>query len=156
MPELTRLGHVGLYCEDPAKMRDFYAGILGLKIMEEIPARGVVFLTSDTAWEHHELALFPATGDNKPTQFLQQVSFKVGSMDDLRGFYHRLQEEQVHIESTVTHGFSCSVYFRDPEENRVEIYYTTGFATSPPVNDHIDLDKSNEELMAISGSYPTR
>ncbi len=156
MAELKRLGHVGLYCEDTTKMRDFYAGLLGLEIMEEIPTRGVCFLTSDTSWEHHELALFPAGGDVQPTQFLQQVSFKVGSMDDLREYYHRLQENRVTIETTVTHGFSCSIYFRDPEDNRVEIYYTTEFNTSPPVNEHIDLDQSNEELLAFAGSFPTR
>ena len=156
MPQITRLGHVGLYCEDTAKMRDFYTSIMGLKIMEEIPSRGVVFLTSDPSWEHHELALFPANEQNRPTQYLQQVSFKVDNVDDLREFYHRIQEQEVPIDSTVTHGFALSVYFFDPEQNRVEIYFATGFATSPPVNQHVDLDQSTEELMAISGSFPTR
>ncbi|MBQ10820.1 MAG: glyoxalase [Planctomyces sp.] len=156
MPEITRLGHVGIYCEDPIKMRDFYTSIVGLQISEEIPARGVCFLTSNTDYEHHELALFPASGANQPTQYLQQVSFKVGNLDHLREYFHRLQKENVQIESTVTHGFSCSIYFKDPEDNRVEIYYTTGFNTSPPVNEHIDLDTSNEDLMSVAGSFPTR
>ena len=47
------------------------------------------------------------------------------------------------------------IYFFDPEDNRVEIYYTTGYKTSPPVNQHIDLGKdSNEDLMALAGSFP--
>ena len=80
MAELKRLGHVGLYCEDTTKMRDFYVGILELKIMEEIPSRGVCFLTSDPAWEHHELALFPAGGDVQPTQFLYQFGLKAAAL----------------------------------------------------------------------------
>jgi catechol 2,3-dioxygenase-like lactoylglutathione lyase family enzyme len=66
MPEISRLGHVGLYCADTNKCADFYTNIMGLQVMETIPARGVYFLTSDPSREHHELALFPASGQNQP------------------------------------------------------------------------------------------
>ncbi|MFQ6030789.1 MAG: VOC family protein [Dehalococcoidia bacterium] len=156
MPQISRLGHVGLYCEDTDKCADFYTNIVGLKVMEQIPARGVYFLTSNTSWEHHELALFPASGQNQPTKYLQQVSFKVDNVDDLREYYHRIKENNVRLDQTVTHGFALSMYFYDPEDNRVEIYYTTPYQTSPPVNVEIDLDASNEELLALAASFPQR
>src|SRR5262249_57482894 len=55
---------------------------------------------------------------------VQQVSFKVQNLDDVRAFYHRLQQEGLRIDRTVIHGIACSVYFYDPEDNRVELYYT--------------------------------
>ena len=35
MPGITGLGHVGLFCEDLDKMRDFYSGFMGLTITDE-------------------------------------------------------------------------------------------------------------------------
>jgi catechol-2,3-dioxygenase len=77
-------------------------------------------------------------------------------VDDLRDFYNRLQENNVRIDQTVTHGFALSVYFFDPEDNRVEIYYTTPYNTSPPVNVQVDLNSSTDELLELSGSFPQR
>jgi catechol-2,3-dioxygenase len=84
---------------------------------------------------------------------LNQVSFIVKSMDDLREFYHRLQEEGLRIERTVTHGISCSIYFYDPEDNRVELYYKTGYSVRQPLGEHIDLDKPSEEVLAFAKSF---
>jgi len=66
------------------------------------------------------------------TQYVQQVSFIVKDMDGLREFYHRLQDEGLRIDRTVTHGISCSIYLFDPEDNRVELYYKTGFNVRRP------------------------
>src|SRR6185369_13235809 len=101
MPEISGLGHVGLFCHDLPKMRDFYARVLGLTISDE----------------HLELALVQAREPGQKTHNVQQVSFKVKSLDDVRSFYHRLQREGMKIDRTVTHGIACSVYFFDPEDN---------------------------------------
>jgi hypothetical protein len=88
------------------------------------PAAGTIcFLSADPEAEHHELAL--AKDPAQKTHNVQQVSFKVQRLDDVRAFYHRLQAEGLRIGRTVTHGIACSVYFFDPEDNRVELYYTT-------------------------------
>ena len=65
-------------------------------------------------------------GERLKTQGVGQVSFVVKSVDDLREFYHRLQQEEVRIARTITHGISLSIYFYDPEDNYVELYYKTG------------------------------
>ena len=46
MPEITGLGHVGLYCHDLGTMRDFYARVLGLTISDEDLERGICFLSA--------------------------------------------------------------------------------------------------------------
>jgi catechol 2,3-dioxygenase-like lactoylglutathione lyase family enzyme len=153
MPHVSRLGHVGLYCNDLERMRDFYARVLGLTITDEDLERGICFLSADPEAEHHELALVRAPDATHKTQHVQQVSFKVASMDDVRAFYHRLQDEGLRIDRTVTHGIACSVYFFDPEDNRIELYYTTPYKIRQPLGHTIDLDDSDDELLAVSKSF---
>jgi len=153
MPEITGLGHVGLYCHDLGKMRDFYSRVLGLTISDEDRQRGICFLSAAPEAEHHELALAQAKEPGQKTQNVQQVSFKVKSLDDVRAFYHRLQDAGMRIDRTVTHGIACSVYFYDPEDNRIELYYTTPYNVRQPFGEHIDLDRPNEELLAFAQSF---
>jgi catechol 2,3-dioxygenase len=147
------LGHVGLYCHDLGKMRDFYAGVLGLAITDEDLDRGICFLSAQPDAEHHELALAQAREPGQKTQHVQQVSFKVKSLDDVRAFYHRLQDAGMRIERTITHGIACSVYFFDPEDNRIELYYTTPYKVRQPLGENIDLDRPDAELLAFAQSF---
>ena len=152
MPTITGLGHVGLYCHDLGTMRDFYSRVLGLTISDENLERGICFLSANPEAEHHELALVQTKNRAQKSQYVQQVSFKVKSLDDVRAFYHRLQDTGMKIDRTVTHGIACSVYFYDPEDNRVELYYTTPYKVRQPLGEPIDLDRPDEELMAFAQS----
>src|SRR2546426_514504 len=100
MPEISGLGHVGLFCNDLPKMRDFYARVLGLTISDENLERGICFLSAAPDAEHHELALVRAKEPAQKTHNVQQVSFKVKRLDDVRAFHHRLQKEGVKIDRT--------------------------------------------------------
>ena len=153
MSEISGLGHVGLYCHDLKRMREFYSGVLGLTISDEDPGRGVCFLSAAPESEHHELVLAQAREPTQKTHNVQQVSFKVKSLDGVRALYHRLQEEGMKIDRTVTHGNACSVYFFDPEDNRVELYFTTPYRVRQPMGEHIDLDRPDAELLAFAQSF---
>jgi catechol 2,3-dioxygenase-like lactoylglutathione lyase family enzyme len=153
MPQISRLGHVGLFCQDLMTMRRFYSQVMGLTITDEDLDRGIVFLSADPEAEHHELALARAKDPAQKTRNVQQISFKVHSLDDVRAFYHRLQQEGLRIDRTVTHGIACSVYFYDPEDNRIELYYTTPYKVRQPLGEVIDLDKPDEELLAFAQSF---
>lgn len=153
MSEISGLGHVGLYCQDLKRMREFYSGVLGLTISDEDPGRGVCFLSAAPESEHHELVLAQAKEPGQKTRNVQQLSFKVKSLDGVRAFYHRLQKDGLKIERTVTHGNACSVYFFDPEDNRVELYFTTPYRVRQPIGEHIDLDRPDAELLAFAQSF---
>ena len=83
----------------------------------------------------------------------QQVSFKVKSLAAVRDFYHRLKKDGVKIDRTVTHGNACSVYFYDPEDNRLELYFTTPYQVRQPMGEQIDFDRSDAELLALAQSF---
>ena len=75
------------------------------------------------------------------------------SLDDVRAFYHRLKLAGMQIDRTITHGIACSVYFYDPEDNRIELYYTTPYKVRQPLGEPIDLDQPDDELLAFAKSF---
>ena len=72
MPAVTSLGHLGIYCQDLGKMRDFYNRFMGMTITDEDLNRGICFLSADPENEHHELALAKLPDSGHPTQYLQR------------------------------------------------------------------------------------
>jgi catechol-2,3-dioxygenase len=151
MPEIGALGHVGIYADDLMKQRDFYTRVIGLKIADEdLEGRGMTFLSADPEREHHEFVLMKGRAASSDTNVVQQISFIVPSIDDLRDFYHKLQAEDVRIDRIVSHGNALGMYFFDPEGNRIELYYKTGFPVPQPHGDPIDLEASNEELLDLA------
>ena len=150
MPQITGLGHVGLFCNDLMKMRDFYSRVMGLTITDEDLERGICFFSADPEAEHHELALAQAKEPAQKTRSVQQVSFKVKSLDDLKALHRRLQAEHMPIERFVSHGISLGLYAYDPEGNRLELYYKTGFKVPQPLGEPVDIEASNEELLATA------
>ncbi|MCH8893616.1 MAG: VOC family protein [Chloroflexi bacterium] len=151
MPRIESLGHVGIYAEDLMKQRDFYTRVLGLTISDEdLEERGMTFLTADKDREHHEFVLMKGRVTRDDAKVIQQISFIVPSLDDLKEFHVRLLEEGVKIDRIVSHGIAFGMYFFDPEGNRIELYVRTPYKVPQPLGDVIDLSMSNEELEEIA------
>ena len=51
---------------------------------------------------------------------------------------------------TATHGNAVSIYFRDPEGNRLEVFMDTPWYCEQPLREPIDLDQSDEAVMAAA------
>ena len=148
MPQTTGLGHVGIYTQDLMKMRDFYTRVIGLKVADEdLDGRGMCFLSSDPIAEHHEFVLMKGRQAPEDIQLVQQISFKVPTIQDLREYKQMIEDENLKIDRIVSHGNAFGMYFFDPEGNRVELYYRTGFPVPQPHGEPIDLSRSDEELL---------
>ena len=50
------------------------------------------------------------------------MAWQLGSFEELRDAYRELKTMGVPIEGTIEHNVTRSVYFRDPDGNRVELY----------------------------------
>ena len=121
MIQARRLGHIVLSVRDAARSRDFYTRTLGLKVAHE--SKGMVFLSFGR--EHHDLALFQlATGETPDATQpgVHHMAWQLGSFEELRLAYQELRAIGVPVESTIEHNVTRSVYFRDPDGNRVELY----------------------------------
>jgi catechol-2,3-dioxygenase len=122
---------------------------MGLSVADEdLEGRGMVFLSTDPVAEHHEFVLMKGRMTSDDARVIQQISFKVGSIDDMRAFKARIEAEDLPIERIVSHGNAFGMYFFDPEGNRLEVYYKTGFPVPQPHGDPLDLDKTDAELLA--------
>jgi catechol 2,3-dioxygenase-like lactoylglutathione lyase family enzyme len=150
MLAVKELGHVGLYCTDVQKSQDFYTRILGLTVTDAHPEGHIIFLSAQPESEHHELALCPGRDAPPGAKVVQQVSFIVNDLSDLKQFHARLKAEGVRIRSVVNHGISLAIYFYDPDENVVEVYAKTPYKIPQPYAEDIDLDLDDEQLMKIA------
>lgn len=106
------------------------------------------FLSSDPVSEHHEFVLIQGRNAAEKTQLVQQISFKVPNIQDLRESKQMIEEENLKFGQIVSHGNAFGMYFFDPEGNRVELYYRTGFPVSQPHADPLDLSRSDKELLS--------
>ena len=145
MIQARKLGHVVLNVRDAERSRDFYTRTLGLKVAYESP--GAVFLSFGV--QHHDLALFQlATGEarGEAQPGLHHVAWQLGSFQELQAAHRELRALGIAVESTVEHNVTRSVYFPDPDGNRVELYcdmVENGFEAMQsvgPKRDPLDLD----------------
>jgi catechol 2,3-dioxygenase-like lactoylglutathione lyase family enzyme len=141
--------HVGIYVRDIAAMVDFYVRFLGLLETDRgtLPLPGeptIVFLSRDPR-EHHQIALVSGRGDGSST--VNQLSFDVASLADLREIQATLTKEGIGPTFAINHGISWSVYTHDPEGNMIELYVHSPWYVPQPVVDPLDLSRSDEEIV---------
>ncbi len=141
--KVTGLGHVGLYVADMPTMLDFYTNVLGMTMTDRGGDR-IVFLSARPDQEHHELALASATDQKTEAG---QVSFHVETLQDLKAVYRKVKAYGCSFDRIVSHGIAFGAYFRDPEDNRVEVYWATGIDYPQPFGQPIDLEASDEALL---------
>jgi catechol 2,3-dioxygenase len=154
----ARLAHMGIFVRDREKMVKFYTDVLGLMITDEgDPGSGtyLTFMSADPD-EHHQVVL--VTGRPEDTGFnpINQVSFLVESLEQLREVHRRALEHGATAMRTVSHGNAWSAYFLDPEGNRLEAYLHTPFYVPQPHGEPLDLDKSDDEILHATEAACTK
>ncbi|HAJ01216.1 MAG TPA: glyoxalase [Dehalococcoidia bacterium] len=146
MGRISGLSHVGVFVKDLDEMTKFYCDTLGLTESHRNEDR-MVFLTADIEKEDHEVVL--VRGRDGDSKIIQQLSFRVGTIDDVRAFYQTFQETGVPIQQTVSHGAGASCYFYDPEGNRIEVFADIMVEGGRGYSGPIDLDQSADDLATL-------
>ena len=147
MPKVSSLGHIGLHVTDFPKMLDFYTRVLGFTVTDENPAGPSCFLSAQPGVEHHEILLTSGRVTAEGTKLLQQLSMHVDSVADLKAFHKVFQEEGVKEERIVTHGNTASIYFWDPENNYLEVYYAIPVDFPQPFGEPIDIEQDDDAIL---------
>lgn len=145
-PSIARLGHVGIHCKDLQRQKAFYRDVIGLQVTNEDPDIGMVFLSARPEEEDHELLLCSGR-EVDDVLLLQQMSWRCNSLEDVIGYYQLLKQHGAKFDMIVSHGNAVGVYFRDPEDNRLEIYWATGLNARQPYLEKVDLDEPPDEIM---------
>jgi catechol-2,3-dioxygenase len=146
-PPSVSFSHIGIFVTDIAKMTDFYARFLGFTVTDrgKLGDTDLVFLSRDPR-EHHQIVLVAGRPERTPFNVVNQISFRVDGLQSLRELHHRLASEPVTDIAPVTHGNALSVYFRDPEGNRIELFIDTPWHVTQPYRVPMDLSLSDEAL----------
>lgn len=144
------LSHVGIFVTDLPRMVDFYTGFLGFAESDRgATANGgeIVFMTRDPR-EHHQFVMATGRPADLPYNIVNQLSFRVDSLDTLRELQRSLKDEHATELGPVSHGNALSVYLHDPEKNRVELLIDTPWYVPQPCRLPVDLSLPDDELWA--------
>jgi catechol-2,3-dioxygenase len=148
MPTVNSLGHIGLYVDDLDAMTTFYTAFLGLTVTDR--SDWIVFLSAQPESEHHELVLIGReSADEGRGSAVQQMSYPVDSWEDLQEFHRQIVDRGYTIDRILNHGIAIGCYFRDPENNPIEIYWPTGRDYPQPCGQSIDMTLSSEQVSEL-------
>ncbi len=141
--------HMGLYVRDIGAMEGFYTRVLGFTATDRgaLGTVQLVFLSRDPG-EHHQIVLASGRPETLPFNVINQISFRVPDVAALRHFHHAIQTERVSDIAPVTHGNAISLYFRDPEGNRIELFCDTPWYCAQPCREAVDFASTDEQILA--------
>ena len=140
-----------MFVTDIARMEDFYTRVLGFTVSDrgELETQrgrlNFVFLSRDPR-EHHQIVMASGRPQDLPFNPINQISFRMAEFAGLREMHRRLVEEKVKELHPVSHGNALSVYFHDPEGNRVELFVDTPWYVVQPLRIPMDMSLSDKEL----------
>jgi catechol 2,3-dioxygenase len=125
MARINKVGHVVLAVRNPEASAKFYVEALGMELMRFMPEFQMAFLSFGT--RDHDIALIKAPEDAPlGSQGLSHTALEIeGGEEELRQLYRRLLDYGARVEFTADHGLSKSLYFFDPDGNRLELFFPT-------------------------------
>jgi catechol 2,3-dioxygenase len=149
-PGSLALSHMGLYVRDLDRMASFYKDVLGFTQTDKgnLGPVQLIFLSRDPA-EHHQIVLASGRPIEATYSVVNQLSFRVQDLPTLKYVHSSaLEESDVTDMVAVSHGNAISIYFRDPEGNRIEIFLDTPWYCEQPLRELVDLSEPDEVIMA--------
>ena len=125
MAAINRVGHVVLYVSDVPAAVNFYRDAMGMEVVRHDTERGMAFMSFGK--QHHDIGLFKDRGEGtKGSLGLGHIAFVIdGGLKELEELHGRLVSHGAEIRSLTDHGMTKSVYFTDPDGNRLEIFCDT-------------------------------
>lgn len=154
--------HFGFFVHDVALMEDFYTRLFNFTVTDrgQLPTdRGtanLVFLSRNPD-EHHQLVLISGRPETLDFNVINQISLKADSLSTLIAMYQRLLQEPDASElRPMTHGNALSLYVRDPEGNRLELYIDLPWYVSQPLSQPVDLGLDEAAILQQAEAHAQR
>ena len=116
----AKLAHIVYKTSRYEKMVEWYQVVLEAEIMSASDL--VTFLTYDD--EHHRIAIANMPGlAARPFQSagVEHCAFTYACLEDLLATYERLKLQAITPYWTINHGPTLSFYYRDPDNNQMEL-----------------------------------
>ena len=123
MAKPSKFAHVVYSTRRYEEMIDWYQKVFEATVAYQNPA--FAFLTYDD--EHHRFAfanlslLSPSNAaETRGKEGVNHVAYTYANLGDLLATYERLKEMDIHPYWRIHHGITVSLYYRDPDGNRME------------------------------------
>jgi len=131
MASPIRISHIVLQTNNPKALQDWYCTVLEGEMVHD--AGLISFMSYDD--EHHRVAFINPGALDKRTpgadgphdlragreSGLHHIAFTLASLRDLLETYARLKAKGIVPFWCINHGVTTSMYFRDPDNNQVEL-----------------------------------
>lgn len=121
----TRIGHVHLKVADLDRALQFYHGVLGFEVTQQI-GQQAAFLSAGGYHHHIGLNTWESRGGSPPprgTTGLYHLAILYPTRAALADALARLVRANVPLDGAADHGVSEALYLRDPDGNGVELYW---------------------------------
>lgn len=152
----TRIGHVHLKVSDLDRAVRFYRDALGFEVQQQL-GRSAAFLSAGGYHHHVGLNTWESQGGSPPpfgSTGLYHFAILLPNRRELARTFKRLIDMGVSIDGAADHGVSEAIYFRDPDQNGIEIYADRDPAQWPRdangelrmVTEPLDFDSLMREL----------
>jgi catechol 2,3-dioxygenase-like lactoylglutathione lyase family enzyme len=143
----VQFSHVGIFVRELERMERFYTGFLGFVTSDRghLGEARLVFLSRDPR-DHHQIVLVSGRPEEARFSVVNQISLRVEGLAALRYFNDNAARHGATDVQPVSHGNAFSVYLRDPELNRVELFMDTPWYVTQPLREPLDLALPDEEL----------
>ena len=142
--------HMGFYVRDLERMARFYKDVMCFFETDrgDLGPVQLIFLSRDPS-EHHQIVLASGRPTDLAFSVINQISLRVPDLATLREVRNLVRSDpDVTDLVCATHGNAISIYFRDPEGNRLEVFMDMPWYCEQPLREVIDLDLSDEMVMA--------
>ena len=143
----SKLAHVVIRTSRFDRSRAWYSAVLAAAPAYENAQ--LCFMTYDD--EHHRVGIInmPDLGEISPAlNGVEHFAFTFDRLDQLLATYRRLKGEGIEPFWTINHGPTISMYYRDPDGNKVELQYDV-LRTPAEVNAFFDSGAYEENFMGI-------
>jgi catechol 2,3-dioxygenase-like lactoylglutathione lyase family enzyme len=122
MAKIKKVGHVVLGVRDPQRSIQFYTEALGMELVNVLEEMQMAFFSFGE--RDHDIAVIRVPDDQPVgSSGLAHTALEIeGGEEQLRELYERLKRCGVRVEFTADHVLTKSVYFFDPDGNRLEIF----------------------------------
>jgi catechol 2,3-dioxygenase-like lactoylglutathione lyase family enzyme len=149
----AKFAHAVLRTNKFKAMVDFYTTVLEAEVVTSTDM--LAFMTYDD--EHHRIAIaaLPGLVDRARNSVgLDHLAYTYANLGDLVFTYERLKKAGIMPQVTINHGPTTSMYYRDPDGNRVELqidnfdsveklkgFFTGGDFQKNPIGVNFDADE---------------
>ncbi|GAA5064575.1 VOC family protein [Roseibacterium beibuensis] len=120
----TRVGHVHLKVSDLDRSIAFYREVLGLELIQKF-GHQAAFLSAGGYHHHLGLNTWESRGGTPPapgTTGLYHLALLYPDRPALAQALKQVLGSGVRLDGAADHGVSEAVYFRDPDQNGIELY----------------------------------